>query len=95
MNETNIIDKLFLELSQFTSAMTKRELALRKEVALWVQLAKYQREWFKLNHPAGTSAGLCPTDAAIAQSEKLLGREVGSPPASKEQSWTSLHSPIP
>lgn len=86
MNETSIIDKLFLELSQFTNAKTAREIRLERDLALWVQLAKYQRDWLKLNHPPGNIAGLCPTNAAIAESEKLLGREVGYPPASKEQS---------
>lgn len=81
---TETIDRLFLELSQFTTAETERELKLRKEVALWVQLAKYQRDWFELNHPAGKNAGPCPTDAAIARSERLLGRTIGHPPASKE-----------
>lgn len=32
--ETEIIDKLFLELSQFTRATTARELKLQKAVAL-------------------------------------------------------------
>lgn len=81
---TETIDRLFLELSQFTTAVTERELKLRKEVALWVQLAKYQREWFQKNHPSGKDAGPCPTDAAIKQSERLLGWTVGHPPASKE-----------
>lgn len=81
---TEMIDKLFLELSQFTQAETAKELALRREVALWVQLAKYQRDWFEKNHPAGKNAGPCPTDAAIKSSERLLGREVGHPKASKE-----------
>lgn len=71
--ETEIIDKLFLELSQFTQAFTARELALRKDVAEWLQLARYQRNWFEKNHPDGKNAGPCPTDAAIRKSENLLG----------------------
>lgn len=76
--ETEIIDKLFLELSQFTQAFTARELALRKDVAQWVQLAKYQRDWFGKNHADGKNAGPCPTDAAIQKSERLLGRDESS-----------------
>lgn len=76
---TEIIDQLFLELSQFTRAKTDKQIALERDLAEWVQLAKYQRDWFSLNHPAKTNAGPCPTDAAIQQSEKLLGREIGYP----------------
>lgn len=50
-----------------------------KDIAQWVQLAKYQREWFFHNDPAKMDAAPCPTDAAIAASEKLIGREVGYP----------------
>lgn len=54
---------------------------LETDIAHWVQLAKYQRDWFKANNTAGTNAVTCPTDAAIAASEKLLGREIGYPNA--------------
>ena len=57
--------------------------AVMQDLAEWVQLAKYQRDWFRLSHPSGDSAGPCPTDSAIKKSERLLGREVGYPPASK------------
>jgi len=72
--ETETIDKLFLELSQFVGkgTFTARELALRKDVAEWLQLAKHQRSWFGANHPDGKNAGPCPTDAAIQKSERLL-----------------------
>jgi len=53
--------------------------AVKQDCAHWVQLAKYQRDWFKHHHTAGINAGACPTDAAIAESEKLLGREIGYP----------------
>ena len=69
---TETIDKLFLELAQFTSAITPVELRLRQDIAEWVQLAKYQRQWFVQNHPDGKNAGPCPTDAAIQKSERLL-----------------------
>ena len=58
--------------------------AAMQDVAEWVQLAKYQRDWFRLNHPSGDNAGPCLTDSAIEKSERLLGRKVGYPPASKE-----------
>ena len=62
----------------------EHEAKLRDEIAAWTQLAKYQRDWFALNHPAGNNAGPCPTDAAIEQSETILGREIGHPPAVEE-----------
>ena len=76
---TEIIDKLFLELSQFTTAETARESRLYKDIARWVQLAKYQRQWFIENHPDGKNAGPCPTDAAIEKSERLLQRDAARP----------------
>lgn len=53
--------------------------AVKQDVAYWVQLAKYQRHWFENSHNEGKNAGPCPTDAAIAASEKLIGRVVACP----------------
>lgn len=60
-------------------ALVQRLKDIECDLAHWVQLAKYQRDWFTLNHPDKNNAGPCPTDIGIAQSEKLLGREIGYP----------------
>jgi hypothetical protein len=52
---------------------------LIQDVANWVQLAKYQREWFYHNDPKNVDAAPSPKIAAIEASEKLIGRKVGYP----------------
>ena len=47
-------------------------LEMKSDLSYWLQLAKYQREWFHCNHEAGTNAGPCPTDAGIDATERLL-----------------------
>lgn len=46
---------------------------LKQDIREWVQIAKYQRQWFQENHTAGKDAGPCPTDAGIRKSEQLIG----------------------
>lgn len=46
---------------------------LKQDIREWIQIAKYQRQWFQDNHTAGKDAGPCPTDAGIRKSEQLIG----------------------
>jgi hypothetical protein len=71
---TNELTELFYEVKG------QRDKAFL-DIAHWVQLAKYQRDWFRNNHNDGINAGPCPTDAKIAASEKMIGRTVGYPAA--------------
>lgn len=48
--ETEIIDKLFLELSQITKAKTKREIELEKDVEQLMNIIRIRenmKKWFK------------------------------------------------
>jgi hypothetical protein len=62
--DTEAIDRLFLELSQFTHATTAKELALRAEVA---RLRK-ALEWIvQPDHPIGSNAEFAIKASAVAQ----------------------------
>lgn len=45
--ETDAIDKLFLELSQFTNAKTGREAQLERELASWIMFANKKNVYRK------------------------------------------------
>lgn len=83
----SIQDKAYLCLDclrsflKFMKMDPQKEAQLSQDIAHWVQLAKAQRDWFEEHGPHGKSTCVCPTDAAIEASEKLLGRTIAYPKA--------------
>ena len=70
---TETIDMLFLELSQFTTATTKREIELRElNAELLAALKKIRRECtYSMNVPMPVVDAISEAALIIAEAEKL------------------------